>query len=62
MKGIDLVTQMEAEGFRISRRSQSLVWLVRGGDQLLVDTAADLEEKLAQDILAHARVRPTPQP
>ncbi|HSO36996.1 MAG TPA: hypothetical protein VLT33_30940 [Labilithrix sp.] len=56
MKGIDLVARLEAEGFTVSRRSKSLVWLVRGGaEQLLVDSETEVEEELAQDILARAR-------
>ena len=60
MKGTDLVALLEAEGFTVSRRSTSLVWLVRGAEQLLVDSDSEVEEELAQKILARARHSKTP--
>lgn len=59
MKAPDMIAALEREGFTISRRSKSLVWLVRGGDQLLVDGDVDVDEELAREILALAR-RPAP--
>lgn len=60
MKGPDLVALLMAEGFTVSRRSKTLVWLVRGGDQLLIDSDAEVAEQLAQDILGRARASGKP--
>ena len=64
MKGPDLIDLLMAEGFVVSRRSKTLVWLARGGEQLLIDSEAEVAEELAQEILTRARVssKPPAQP
>lgn len=57
MKGSDLIAALEREGFAISRRSKTLVWLARGGDRLMVDADAEVEDDVAEEILAKARTR-----
>ena len=36
MKGADLLAELTSLGFTVSRRSKTLVWLVRGGEELLI--------------------------
>ena len=55
MKGPDLIASLEHEGFVVSRRSKTLVWLKRGDEQLLIDSEADIDDQTANDILAQAR-------
>jgi hypothetical protein len=55
MKGHELVSALEGEGFRVSRRSKSYVWLARGGDELLVEVEGEIEEKIWREILARAK-------
>jgi len=49
-----LIAALERLGFVISRRSEALVWLKRGGDQLLVDSDASIDDELAREILERA--------
>lgn len=51
MMGSELIESLEREGFVISRRSKTLVWLKRGGEQLLIDSAAEVDDKTAKEIL-----------
>ena len=64
MKGPELIDLLMAEGFVVSRRSKALVWLARGGEQLLIDSEAEVAEELAQEILTRARQssKPPSQP
>jgi ribosomal protein S7 len=62
MTGPDLIALLMAEGFTVSRRSKALVWLVRGAEQLLIDSEADVAEALAQEILTRARASGKPPP
>ena len=55
MKGPELIESLEKEGFSVSRRSKTLVWLKRGEEQLLIDSVADVDEQTAKDILTQAR-------
>ena len=55
MKGPELIESLEQEGFTVSRRSKTLVWLKRGEEQLLIDSAAEVDEQTARDILAQVR-------
>lgn len=54
MTGPELIAALEREGFTISRRSKALVWLKRGGDQLLIDSDASVDDELARELLARA--------
>lgn len=58
MTGPDLIAALQGEGFTIRRRSKALVWLVRGEDELLIDSDGDVEAELALDILTRARRPP----
>lgn len=60
MKSADLIDLLMAEGFVVSRRSKTLVWLKRGGEQLLIDSEAEVEDELAQEILTRARLSGRP--
>ena len=55
MKGADFIDLLMAEGFVVSRRSKTMVWLARGGEQLMIDSDAEVAEELAQDLLTRAR-------
>lgn len=55
MKAPDLIAALEREGFVVSRRSRTLVWLKRGGEQLMLDSEADVDDDMAAEILAQAR-------
>lgn len=58
MTGADLLAALEAEGFRVARRSQRYVWLERGKDSLMLDAEADVDEAVCTQILERARKPP----
>ena len=62
MKGADLLAELTSLGFTVSRRSKTLVWLVRGGEQLLIDSDAEVAEELSHELLARARQSGRPPP
>jgi len=53
--GRDLRTALEREGFTVSRRAKSYLWLRRGEEVLLLDEDADVADVVAERILEHAR-------
>lgn len=57
MIGRELAALLEREGFGVIRRSRSYVWLGRGKDVLMVDVDSDVDDELAQELLARARAR-----
>jgi hypothetical protein len=59
MTGAELLAALEAEGFRVMRRSQRYVWLGRGKDFLMLDAEADVDEEVSAQILDCAR-KPEP--
>lgn len=59
MTGPDLLAALEAEGFRVVRRSQRYVWLERGRDYLMLDAEADVDDEVSAQILDCAR-KPAP--
>jgi predicted RNA binding protein YcfA (HicA-like mRNA interferase family) len=61
MTGRELLAALEREGFAVVRRSQSYVWLGRGKDVLLLDPAADVDEKVAEQLIERARKPPSPR-
>jgi hypothetical protein len=59
MTGRELLAALEREGFAVTRRSQSYVWLGRGKDVLLLDPGADVDDKVAAQLIERAR-KPSP--
>lgn len=55
MKGAELIASLEIEGFVVSRRSRTLVWLKRGNEQLMLDSEADVDDEMAVEILTQVR-------
>jgi uncharacterized protein YaaQ len=55
MLGRELLAALEREGFTITRRAQSYLWLQRGEETLLLDADADVADVVAERILEHAR-------
>ncbi len=57
MRGSELVAAIEREGFAITRRSSTCVWLARDDQTLLVDVNAELPDVEAEAIMAQVRER-----
>ena len=55
MLGRDLLAALEREGFTVSRRAKSFLWLRRGEETLLLDEDAELEDVVVERILEQAR-------
>ncbi|MDB4944659.1 MAG: hypothetical protein JWP97_4193 [Labilithrix sp.] len=59
MRAAALIAALEREGFVVSRRSRTLVWMKRGGEQLMIDSESLVDDEMAEEILAQARRQAT---
>lgn len=55
MLGRDLLAVLEREGFTVTRRAKSYLWLRRGEETLLLDEDAEVADVVAERIIEHAR-------
>jgi crotonobetainyl-CoA:carnitine CoA-transferase CaiB-like acyl-CoA transferase len=56
--GQQLLAALEREGFSVVRRSQSYVWVGRGKDVLMLDHDGEVDDEIANRLLAEAQKPP----